>query len=201
MSAGNSFISDLISWCFELLLLFFFPVFELFFLSPPPQYTRVWIPDPDEVWKSAEIIKDYKEGDKSLQLKLEDETVSFWTLLFSSVIETLKLMGGKKKNKKPEPSHIFSENILYASHCLSSWSSPLLVLEEAARKAFDPPQLLSAPGKAVIAEQFYFFCSSDVVRNIRLWGFAAEQIGRSEAGGTSLRLDTNGKSNRTWSYI
>uniref|UniRef100_A0A8B9CSC2 Myosin VB n=1 Tax=Anser brachyrhynchus TaxID=132585 RepID=A0A8B9CSC2_9AVES len=38
-------------------------------------YTRVWIPDPDEVWKSAEIIKDYKEGDKSLQLKLEDETL------------------------------------------------------------------------------------------------------------------------------
>ncbi|KAM9167503.1 unconventional myosin-Vb-like [Mergus octosetaceus] len=39
------------------------------------KYTRVWIPDPDEVWKSAEIIKDYKEGDKSLQLKLEDETL------------------------------------------------------------------------------------------------------------------------------
>uniref|UniRef100_A0A8C9NV48 Myosin VB n=1 Tax=Serinus canaria TaxID=9135 RepID=A0A8C9NV48_SERCA len=38
-------------------------------------YTRVWIPDPDEVWRSAEIIKDYKEGDKSLQLKLEDETL------------------------------------------------------------------------------------------------------------------------------
>uniref|UniRef100_A0A803VYL4 Myosin VB n=1 Tax=Ficedula albicollis TaxID=59894 RepID=A0A803VYL4_FICAL len=36
---------------------------------------EVWIPDPDEVWKSAEIIKDYKEGDKSLQLKLEDETL------------------------------------------------------------------------------------------------------------------------------
>lgn len=71
------------------------------------------------------------------------------------------------------------------------------MLEEAARKAFDPPQLLSAPGKAVIAEQFYFLCSSDVVRNIRLWGFAAEQIGRSEAGGTSLSLDTDGKSNRT----
>uniref|UniRef100_A0A8D2M6J2 Myosin VB n=1 Tax=Zonotrichia albicollis TaxID=44394 RepID=A0A8D2M6J2_ZONAL len=35
----------------------------------------VWIPDPDEVWRSAEIIKDYKEGDKSLQLKLEDETL------------------------------------------------------------------------------------------------------------------------------
>uniref|UniRef100_A0A8D2M4E1 Myosin VB n=1 Tax=Zonotrichia albicollis TaxID=44394 RepID=A0A8D2M4E1_ZONAL len=36
---------------------------------------EVWIPDPDEVWRSAEIIKDYKEGDKSLQLKLEDETL------------------------------------------------------------------------------------------------------------------------------
>jgi hypothetical protein len=40
------------------------------------QYTRVWIPDPDEVWRSAELIKDFKEGEKSLQLKLEDETVS-----------------------------------------------------------------------------------------------------------------------------
>ncbi|XP_075041827.1 unconventional myosin-Vb isoform X1 [Mixophyes fleayi] len=39
------------------------------------RYTRVWIPDQDEVWRSAEIIKDYKEGDKSLQLKLEDESV------------------------------------------------------------------------------------------------------------------------------
>ncbi|XP_051659620.1 unconventional myosin-Vb isoform X2 [Manacus candei] len=39
------------------------------------KYTRVWIPDPDEVWRSAEIVKDYKEGDKSLQLKLEDETL------------------------------------------------------------------------------------------------------------------------------
>uniref|UniRef100_A0A7M4F7K8 Unconventional myosin-Vb n=1 Tax=Crocodylus porosus TaxID=8502 RepID=A0A7M4F7K8_CROPO len=27
------------------------------------------------IWRSAEIIKDYKEGDKSLRLKLEDETV------------------------------------------------------------------------------------------------------------------------------
>ncbi|XP_051497587.1 unconventional myosin-Vb-like isoform X1 [Apus apus] len=39
------------------------------------KYTRVWIPDPDEVWRSAEIIKDYKEEDKSLHLKLEDETL------------------------------------------------------------------------------------------------------------------------------
>lgn len=40
------------------------------------QYTRVWIPDPDEVWRSAELTKDYNEGDKSLQLRLEDDTVS-----------------------------------------------------------------------------------------------------------------------------
>uniref|UniRef100_A0A8C9MC12 Myosin VB n=1 Tax=Panthera tigris altaica TaxID=74533 RepID=A0A8C9MC12_PANTA len=39
------------------------------------QYTRVWIPDPDEVWRSAELTKDYKEGDTSLQLRLEDETI------------------------------------------------------------------------------------------------------------------------------
>ncbi|XP_040436411.1 unconventional myosin-Vb isoform X2 [Falco naumanni] len=37
--------------------------------------TKVWIPNPDEVWRSAEITKDYKEGDKSLHLKLEDETL------------------------------------------------------------------------------------------------------------------------------
>uniref|UniRef100_A0A8C4V211 Myosin VB n=1 Tax=Falco tinnunculus TaxID=100819 RepID=A0A8C4V211_FALTI len=58
-----------------------FLVFKFFFLSfsapppPSPQNTKVWIPDPDEVWRSAEIIKDYKEGDKSLHLKLEDETL------------------------------------------------------------------------------------------------------------------------------
>ncbi|XP_067824725.1 unconventional myosin-Vb-like [Heptranchias perlo] len=34
--------------------------------------TKVWIPDPEEVWKSAELIKDYKEEDHILYLKLED---------------------------------------------------------------------------------------------------------------------------------
>uniref|UniRef100_A0A8C2U408 Myosin VA n=1 Tax=Coturnix japonica TaxID=93934 RepID=A0A8C2U408_COTJA len=33
---------------------------------------QVWIPDPEEVWKSAELLKDYKPGDKVLQLRLED---------------------------------------------------------------------------------------------------------------------------------
>ncbi|KAL6113358.1 myo5a [Pungitius sinensis] len=35
---------------------------------------RVWIPDAEEVWKSAELNKDYKNGDASLQLMLEDGT-------------------------------------------------------------------------------------------------------------------------------
>ncbi|TKS69855.1 Unconventional myosin-Va [Collichthys lucidus] len=35
---------------------------------------RVWIPDAEEVWKSAELSKDYKNGDPSLQLMLEDGT-------------------------------------------------------------------------------------------------------------------------------
>lgn len=39
------------------------------------QFTRVWIPDPEEVWKAAEITRDYKEGETVLHLKLEDETV------------------------------------------------------------------------------------------------------------------------------
>ncbi|XP_072236362.1 unconventional myosin-Va isoform X3 [Leuresthes tenuis] len=38
------------------------------------QSARVWIPDAEEVWKSAELIKDYKNGDASLQLMLEDGT-------------------------------------------------------------------------------------------------------------------------------
>ncbi|XP_073159949.1 unconventional myosin-Va isoform X3 [Lepidochelys kempii] len=36
------------------------------------KYARVWIPDPEEVWKSAELLKDYKEGDKVIQLRLEE---------------------------------------------------------------------------------------------------------------------------------
>lgn len=39
------------------------------------QYNRVWIPDPEEVWKSAEIAKDYRVGDPVLRLLLEDGTV------------------------------------------------------------------------------------------------------------------------------
>ncbi|XP_040914696.1 unconventional myosin-Vb isoform X2 [Toxotes jaculatrix] len=38
------------------------------------QFTRVWIPDPEDVWKAAEITRDYREGESVLHLKLEDET-------------------------------------------------------------------------------------------------------------------------------
>lgn len=40
------------------------------------QFTRVWIPDPDEVWRAAEITRDYKEGEAVLHLQLEDGAVS-----------------------------------------------------------------------------------------------------------------------------
>ncbi|NXG31194.1 MYO5C protein, partial [Dromaius novaehollandiae] len=35
-------------------------------------YNRVWIPDREEVWRSAEITKDYKAGDHLLHVQLED---------------------------------------------------------------------------------------------------------------------------------
>uniref|UniRef100_A0A673C6B1 Myosin VAb n=1 Tax=Sphaeramia orbicularis TaxID=375764 RepID=A0A673C6B1_9TELE len=38
------------------------------------KYARVWIPDAAEVWKSAELIKDYTPGDSTLSLQLEDGT-------------------------------------------------------------------------------------------------------------------------------
>ncbi len=46
---------------------------------PPPrsvhQHARVWLPDAEEVWKSAELIKDYTPGDLTLTVQLEDGTV------------------------------------------------------------------------------------------------------------------------------
>lgn len=47
----------------------------IFFCFPLSQCARVWIPDAEEVWKSAELTKDYKNGDASLQLMLEDGKV------------------------------------------------------------------------------------------------------------------------------
>uniref|UniRef100_A0A8C0FBP7 Myosin VC n=1 Tax=Bubo bubo TaxID=30461 RepID=A0A8C0FBP7_BUBBB len=38
------------------------------------RYNRVWIPDNEEVWRSAEITKNYKAGDRFLHVQLEDGT-------------------------------------------------------------------------------------------------------------------------------
>uniref|UniRef100_A0A8C5MR20 Unconventional myosin-Va n=1 Tax=Leptobrachium leishanense TaxID=445787 RepID=A0A8C5MR20_9ANUR len=73
----------------------FFPLFSSPFLTLPPvlppflslselflhspwllllfgERARVWIPDPEEVWKSAELTRDYKLGDNVLHLRLEE---------------------------------------------------------------------------------------------------------------------------------
>ncbi|XP_034735918.1 unconventional myosin-Va-like isoform X2 [Etheostoma cragini] len=36
------------------------------------KYARVWLPDAEEVWKSAELVKDYTPGDLKLSLQLDD---------------------------------------------------------------------------------------------------------------------------------
>uniref|UniRef100_A0A671LKC6 Myosin VB n=1 Tax=Sinocyclocheilus anshuiensis TaxID=1608454 RepID=A0A671LKC6_9TELE len=81
-------------------------------------YTRVWIPDPDDVWKSAEIIKDYKEGDPVLNLKLEDETVRVNPPLYlSPTYITLEYSIGPKDNPLPflrNPDILVGENDLTA---------------------------------------------------------------------------------------
>ncbi|XP_029010006.1 unconventional myosin-Va-like isoform X2 [Betta splendens] len=38
------------------------------------KYARVWLPDAAEVWKSAELMKDYAAGDQTLSLRLDDGT-------------------------------------------------------------------------------------------------------------------------------
>nr|XP_057913382.1 unconventional myosin-Vb isoform X2 [Doryrhamphus excisus] len=38
-------------------------------------FTRVWIPDVDEVWKSAEITRDYQQGEPVLHLRHDDGTL------------------------------------------------------------------------------------------------------------------------------
>ncbi|KAM3836001.1 unconventional myosin-Vc-like, partial [Diretmus argenteus] len=44
------------------------------------EYTRVWIPDAEHVWKSAEIVADFHVGDPHLELLLEDVTVHHYAV-------------------------------------------------------------------------------------------------------------------------
>uniref|UniRef100_A0A6Q2YXJ7 Myosin VC n=1 Tax=Esox lucius TaxID=8010 RepID=A0A6Q2YXJ7_ESOLU len=41
------------------------------------KYNRVWIPDPEHVWKSAEILRDFRPGDETLELQLEDGEILY----------------------------------------------------------------------------------------------------------------------------
>uniref|UniRef100_A0A8C5A5R9 Unconventional myosin-Va-like n=1 Tax=Gadus morhua TaxID=8049 RepID=A0A8C5A5R9_GADMO len=40
-----------------------------------PQSARVWLPDPEEVWRSAELTRAFTPGDQVLSLRLEDGSV------------------------------------------------------------------------------------------------------------------------------
>ncbi|KAM7414757.1 hypothetical protein PAMA_019527 [Pampus argenteus] len=42
------------------------------------EYNRVWIPDAEHVWKSAEIMRDFLFGDNVLELLLEDGTEHYY---------------------------------------------------------------------------------------------------------------------------
>lgn len=48
----------------------------------------MWIPDAEEVWRSAELTKDYNNGDVSLQLLLEDGTVRMCVPLSISLLSS-----------------------------------------------------------------------------------------------------------------
>uniref|UniRef100_A0A8D2Q936 Unconventional myosin-Va n=1 Tax=Varanus komodoensis TaxID=61221 RepID=A0A8D2Q936_VARKO len=48
------------------------PLLQLIWNEAAASKIRIWIPDAEVVWKSAELLKDYKPGDKVLHLQLED---------------------------------------------------------------------------------------------------------------------------------
>ncbi|KAM9841203.1 unconventional myosin-Vb [Aulostomus maculatus] len=68
------------------------------------KFTRVWIPDATDVWKAAEITRDYREGEAVLHLRLEDDS-------------TLEYPVGPKSNPLPflrNPDILVGENDLTA---------------------------------------------------------------------------------------
>ncbi|XP_056146233.1 unconventional myosin-Vb, partial [Lampris incognitus] len=68
------------------------------------KFTRVWIPDPEDVWRAAEITHDYQEGEPVLHLRLEDDSL-------------LKYPVGPKDNPLPflrNPDILVGENDLTA---------------------------------------------------------------------------------------
>lgn len=98
------------------------------------QFTRVWIPDPEEVWKAAEIIRDYKEGQPVIHLKLEDETVFYLThthtprkkkkkIVIITVSISLHLCFTHKRPKVTWLSFWQKELTLLVSRCCSEFES------------------------------------------------------------------------------
>ncbi|XP_051740847.1 unconventional myosin-Vc [Ctenopharyngodon idella] len=67
------------------------------------KYNRVWIPDAEHVWKSAEILTDFKPGDTELELLLEDGTELQYPL-----------EGGEKLPPLRNPDILVGENDLTA---------------------------------------------------------------------------------------
>ncbi|XP_073798784.1 unconventional myosin-Vc isoform X1 [Danio rerio] len=67
------------------------------------KYNRVWIPDAEHVWKSAEILTDFKPGDSELELQLEDGTELHYPL-----------EGGEKLPPLRNPDILVGENDLTA---------------------------------------------------------------------------------------
>ncbi|KAI7812276.1 putative unconventional myosin-Vc, partial [Triplophysa rosa] len=67
------------------------------------KYNRVWIPDTEHVWKSAEILKDFQPGDTELELQLEDGTELHYPL-----------EGGEKLPPLRNPDILVGENDLTA---------------------------------------------------------------------------------------
>ncbi|XP_073720711.1 unconventional myosin-Vc isoform X1 [Misgurnus anguillicaudatus] len=67
------------------------------------KFNRVWIPDTEHVWKSAEILKDFQPGDKELEIQLEDGTELQYPL-----------EGGEKLPPLRNPDILVGENDLTA---------------------------------------------------------------------------------------
>ncbi|KAL0968797.1 hypothetical protein UPYG_G00272000 [Umbra pygmaea] len=70
------------------------------------KFNRVWIPDTDHVWKSAEILRDFKPGDETLELQLEDGTEILYPLNSAS----------------PELPHLRNPDILVGENDLTALS-------------------------------------------------------------------------------
>ncbi|KAM8829263.1 unconventional myosin-Vb isoform 4-T4 [Spinachia spinachia] len=117
------------------------------------KYTRVWIPDPDHVWRAAEIVRDYKEGEPVLHLTLEDET-------------PLEYSVGPKSNSLPflrNPDILVGENDLTA---LSYLHEPA-VLHNLKVRFLEPNHIYTYCGIVLVAinpyEQLHIY-GEEVIR-------------------------------------